>query len=177
MKNSFKFIPLLLIIGIIIMTIGFSMSNVNMIVSDIAVVVRPQVDIRVTGLTTTLDGDASLIDDDYNVDYITSSVSLNEYDATAIFEVEVTNYGNEEMGIYEITGLPEDLKIISIDGYNLQEKIYDSDKNKYTLNASQSFTITVGYKSLSDYNNSTNHQYIINLSNNSCSNNNNKAIY
>jgi len=80
----------------------------------------------------------------YGVDFIEAGINLPNEDSKVTFQVKVTNIGNVEMGIFDVTGLPDNLDY-EIDDYTLKEKICDSN-NACKLGISKEFLITIKYK-------------------------------
>lgn len=77
-------------------------------------------------------------------DNISMGIVLPYEDSTITYDVTLTNLGNVEMGIFDITGLPDNLEY-SILGYDLKDKICDSS-NKCKLGANETISITIKYK-------------------------------
>ena len=96
---------------------------------------------------------------DYGVDSISSKIVLPDDDSKITFGVEITNIGNAESGILDITGLPSELEY-ELTGYNLKDKICDS-YDKCKLGITKEFFITIGYKN--NINTSSNTNFNIDL--------------
>ena len=147
-KNKFSInaIGILVLIVIIFLTIGYSSFSNNSTITNAVAMVKPDPKIRITSGITTSNG-ATVTTSDYSSDSINSNVSMPN-NATVSYTVEITNYGNVPFAIYSIdeTYVPNDLKILSINGYNVGDKLCDdNDSTKCTLNSVTTFTITVGY--------------------------------
>ena len=144
--KRFKFIPFVVLFLVLTLTIGFSAMNKNLMMRDIGAQIRIEKDIRVTGITpngSTSNGLA--MSEDYNVSNITPSLSLPNQDSTVSSTVEVTNFGNVEMGIANVTGCPSNL-VCEVSGYTMTEPICDTS-GKCKLGAVKSFDVTVKYAS------------------------------
>ena len=96
---------------------------------------------------------------EYNVNSAMAGVRLPSENSSIILDVTVTNIGNAEAGIKEITGLPDNLTYELLD-YNLKDKICD-ETGKCSLGISKDIKIRVKYKE-GGYN-SSNTFYDINL--------------
>lgn len=117
-----------------------------MSITGVVALVKPDPKVRIASVIATSSG-ATVSATDYTFDTISSSVSMPN-NSTVTYTVEVSNFGNEPMAIYSIdtSNLPSDLKILSITGYNVGDKICtNGDSNKCTLNAVKTFTIEIGY--------------------------------
>ena len=95
--------------------------------------------------------------EEYNVKKIQTSISLPENDSQIKYKIQVTNFGNVEMGIFDITGLPDNLEYV-IEDYKLGEKICVDNECK--LGIQKDFYIIIKYK---DGFKSDNIDYIIDL--------------
>ena len=155
MKKSYKkkkFNPITIgaisfLVCTLIITVGFASYQASLDIRDVSATVRVQKDIRVTGVTVSSPvSDASSNWEDYNVKSISSSVNLPNEDSTLIYDVEITNIGNVEMGIADITGLSDNLTY-SISNYNLKDKLCDdANPNECKLGTTSTLHITIGYK-------------------------------
>ena len=144
MKNKIKFLPLLIIVTVIFLSIGYSAFNRDLIVGDIKATVRVVADIRLTGLNISDTNNAIGSSEDYNVHNIYSDVELPNDDSTITFKVSVTNFGSAYMGIKNITGLPDNLTY-ELSGYKVGDMICDSSDN--CINGiTKEFYITIKYK-------------------------------
>ena len=81
---------------------------------------------------------------EYNVSNISAGIKLPNKDSSVTFKVEITNIGNAQVGIKEITGLPENLDYELID-FNLNEKICDNNGN-CNLGVQKEIQIKIKYK-------------------------------
>ena len=112
--------------------------------------VRITKEIRVTNFTYySKTADVQNSSENYSVDVVEGTVDLPYANSTITYEVEVTNMQlppNVEMGIASLTGLPENLRILSITDYTLKEKICDNvDPTNCGSGAVKTFKITIGY--------------------------------
>ena len=83
--------------------------------------------IRVTGINVddTTDGVISK-GEKYYINKLMTSFILPNSTSTITYRIEITNFGIQEMGIYEITGLPDYLTY-ELSNYELKDKICDED--------------------------------------------------
>ena len=140
------------------LTIGFSAFQSTGIIKDIGATVRVQKNIRITGVSVMNPvSDAVSNYEDYNVESITSGLNLPNSNSKLTYKVEITNFGNAEMMITQIAGLPSNLKYeIDEQNYKLNELICDdNDSTKCTLGAKKTLYITISYKNSSSYDSTT----------------------
>ena len=141
-----NFIPLIITLVVLILTIGFSAYQANLVV-DAGALVRIQKDVRITGVVatgTSSDGISNW--EEYNVNNISSSIDLPNSDSTVTYRVTIKNIGNIEAGLLKITGLPSNLQY-TISNYNLEDPLCDdNDSTKCKLGSTTTLDITVGYK-------------------------------
>ena len=145
-KHPVKYVPFLLTIIVVVLTMGYSSISDILSVSNAKAYVRLQKDIRITGLrvSNTSNGGSTTYDE-YSYANFMSGVSLPNADSTVTFEVQVTNLGNAEMGIHEIIGLPSNMEY-TLNGYSLEATLCDSNNNSVcTLGSVTTFTMTIGY--------------------------------
>ena len=101
-------------------TIAYSAFSSTMNIKGLAFS-RVEADVRITNFTLDQIVNATSNYEEFGKDTVSSSITLEE-NAYVIYKVEVTNYGNTNVGIYDITGLPEGLEYEIID-YKLQDVI------------------------------------------------------
>jgi hypothetical protein len=122
-----SFIIVLLVLGI---SIGWSSFNTSLHIDSMAMV-RIKSDVRVTGFNyVTGTSDVLSSNENYNVNKVFGNVTLPNANSTAKYRVEITNMelaSNVHMGINSLTGLPSNLKIVSIEDYTLKTKICDDN--------------------------------------------------
>lgn len=153
-----KIIVFSIIVVIVGLTIGYSAFSSNLLMSNIGATVRVEADIRVTNLEIFNSASQGISNyEEYNVSSIKSRVVLPTRESSVTYKVSITNFGNVEMGIFNISGLPDNL-YYEIEGYSLRQKICDI-KGKCSLGITKDFYITIKYK---DYD-ETNIEYDINL--------------
>ena len=123
-KSIFSVVILFLILSI---TVGFSAFASEMSIGKIAADVRVKKDIRITDATVT-DGKWYNLDAfNYDTDSILFGEVFYELDDFVSVNFEVTNFGNVEMGIYDIE-VSEGIRY-EITGYELKDKLCDNDNN------------------------------------------------
>ena len=144
-EKTYKYLILaILFCCLLILTIGWSAFLQKLYINDLSVRVDAKKDIRVTSIVSdgTTNG-GTILSQDYNTDKIFADITLPNENSTASFIVEVTNYGNIEMGILKIDNLPENLEMV-IEEYNLEEKICGTDR--CNLGIKKEIKITFKYK-------------------------------
>ena len=146
MKNNlYKIIAFLVIVIVCTLTLGYSAFGSEMSISNIVADVRIASDVRVTGVSMSSSSNGTVNSIEYDVDSIFGNINLNDFNATVTLMVSITNFGNEEMGIWDITGLTDNL-YKSINSYELKTKLCDSSGN-CSLGSITNFYITIGYDS------------------------------
>ena len=146
-KNAMRFVPFLLVMVVIAISIGYASTAFHLFISDTtAIVWKDNVDIRLAMVK--LDGvtnGGTARNSHYEVEKLYSDITLPSADSSVTFEVSVINLGNVEMGLGSISGLPNNLDY-SVDGYILEATLCDSNNNsKCTLGSVTTFRVTVNY--------------------------------
>lgn len=139
------------------MSIGFSAFAETGLVKSPSAKVRAQKDIRVTGVTVAspISGATSNYEE-YTTNTMSSAINLPSANSKLTYKVEVTNFGNIEMYLKEITGLPSNLKFtLNNNNYKFGQMICDdNDSTKCTLAAKKTIDITISYKDSASYDSS-----------------------
>lgn len=147
-NNPVMIVSSLVALIVALITIAHSSFQEAGIVSDVGATVRVEQIIRVTGVTVSAPiSDAISNYEDYNVDSISSGLNLPNANSKITYIVDITNFGNAEMIISDITGLPEQLKYtLNDENYKLNEIICDDTvTSKCTLGATKRIYITISY--------------------------------
>ena len=157
-NKKFKIIISILLCAIAFLTIGYSSFSSELNIDGLFAIVRIQKDIRITGVSVNNTTSNATSDwEDYNVENIYSSINLPNSNSTISFDVEVTNLGNMEASISEISGLPSNITY-SISNYNLRDMLCDdNDSTQCKLGSVSTITITIGYAKNGYNSNSTNY--------------------
>ena len=141
-----KIIPFVWLVFVLFITLGYSAYSSNLLVTNIGAVVRPYADIRITNLSVAgLENGATLTSSDYGINNISSDISLPNSDSTVSYDIVITNVGNVDMGIRDIT-LSSDSLTYTFDGYTMGSTLCD-DGNNSLCNCGSVTTIhlTIGY--------------------------------
>ena len=143
-----KTIPYIFVVIVLMLSIGWAAFSQQLEIDGMSSTVRIQADIRITGISVSNDNDFNNYDavsnwEDYNVKHIQTSVSLPNDNSQIKYKVQVTNFGNAEMGILNITGLPDYLEY-KIENYNLKDKI--CDENGCKLGTQKDIYVIIRYK-------------------------------
>lgn len=160
-KSKVNILVLIIFMLVLSLTVGFSSFYSAMDIGSLSARVFVRKDIRVTGIRLS-DTTSNAVSNwqDYNVKSISTNIDLPNQDSTVTYQVDVTNIGNIEMGIYEITGIPNNLEY-SISNYTLKEELCDSvDSTRCKLGSKTILNITLGYKE-GAYDSSNTNQTII----------------
>ncbi len=149
-RNFFLvFLSFFFVVIVFFLSIGWSTFSQNLLVDHIGVTVRAQSDIRITDFSVSNDGvsqtnGAISMWEEFNVNKIESSVYLPNDTSKIKYKIEITNFGNVDMGIFDITGLSSELEIESIENYTVGQKLCNNDK--CNLGMKKDIYITIGYK-------------------------------
>ena len=155
MKKSFKkkwinhkiVFPIIMLIFVIFLTVGFSAYQNGLEINDTRLIVRAQTDIRIAGVSTSNQTSGAISNwEEYYSKSINSGLFLPNSDSSITYNVVVTNIGNIDMGLINISGLPNNLTY-SISGYTLGNALCDdSNSSKCNLGSVTTLHITVSYK-------------------------------
>ena len=138
-KSNKKIYGMCTIIVMLIYTISICYSTLQQQLEINGLVkVRRQENIRVTGVEVESSPNATSNWEEYDVKNVSAGISLPKIDSSITYKVKVTNFGNVDMGIYNIDGL-DDRLTYTIEGYTLKEKIASGGVKK-------EFKITIKYK-------------------------------
>ena len=112
-KNQGFLITGIVFLCVLILTIGWSAYLQELYIDDISLNIESKQDIRITGLTVMKENTASIGNFIYDYDrIIADGIQLSNKNDHIIFDVEITNFENAEMGILKIDGLPDDLELV-----------------------------------------------------------------
>lgn len=120
-------------------TIAYSSFSSTMNITGLARS-RVEADVRITNFTIDELVNATSKYEEFSKNTVSSSITFEE-NAYAIYKVEVTNYGETEVGVYSIEGFPEGATYELID-YNLKDKICNINE-KCTNYATKVFYIKI----------------------------------
>ena len=162
MKNKIYICLLIVFLIIIFISVGFASSSVNLNINNIFAKVRLERDIRITGVRlNNVSTDTISKYSDYNIDNVSLGFSLPYEDSYVSYNVSVTNIGNVEMGVFSISGLPDNLEY-SLSNYKIGDKLCN-ENGECTLGASKEFIITLKYKSGGYVSNDIDYDIVLNF--------------
>lgn len=149
-KKTSHFSMKWLLVGILLMVsvlaIGFAAFQAGVDIDAFTAVVRVQQDIRITNFSfqsATNQGGSSL--EDYNVSNVLVDLDLPNASSTVSYNVEVTNLGNVNMALVQVSDLPSNLTY-RFDGYTLNDPLCDDqDSTKCSLGAKTTLHFTILY--------------------------------
>ena len=155
-KEPIVIVALISFVVILGMTIGFSAFSDAGLISNIGATIKSQKDIRITGVVATNPVSGAISNYvEYSADSISSSLQLPNANSKMTYEVDVTNFGNVEMVLKSLYGLPSNLKY-TVNNYTMNSMICDDiDNTKCTLGAKKMISITIGYVNSSSYDSSS----------------------
>ena len=130
MKKYAKYIYIISMIIVLGVTVGYAAVISETSISNIVAEIRTQKDIRITEVTLVPEQTSNTISNDlnYGINSITANATFNNQTSYITYKVKVTNIGNVDMGIAEITGLPDNINYELVN-YTLKDKICDSNYN------------------------------------------------
>ncbi len=163
-KNSNKKInyitlsSFLIVLFTILLSIGWSAFQSTFNIGGLLATVRVDRDIRISGVHVVgATSSATSNYEEFNVNNVYTSVYLPNSDSTVTYEVNITNVGNVEVGVENITGLPENLKY-TLNNYTLESVLCDDlDSTKCKLGSVTTLSITIGYAENGYNSNTTNY--------------------
>lgn len=163
--NKTTIISTIIVLLVMCLSIGWSSFNSIMHIESMAVV-RINSDVRVTNFIHSTSSNGGVSNgEDYNVKEVSASIDLPNSNSTITYQVEITNMeldNNTYMGIKSMTGLPNNLKILSITDYTLKDKLCDdNDPTDCGSGSQKTFYITIGYKDNAYDPNDTNYGFTI----------------
>ena len=126
-KSIIYTVILMLVLSV---TVGFSAFVSEMSISNIVADIRVKKDIRITDVSLVSESSNDVVPNElnYDADSVLANVTFNSTSSYVTYKVTITNIGNAEMGIFQISGLPEGVSY-EITDYDLKDKICDSDNN------------------------------------------------
>ncbi|MBR3660547.1 MAG: InlB B-repeat-containing protein [Bacilli bacterium] len=147
--NRYKSLIVTMLFGAVItLTIGYSLFSTDLNIGGIFSIVRIQKDIRITNISLNqTEGDALSNYEEYNVKNIYASIDLPNSNSFVVYKIDITNIGNVEMGISNITGLPNNLKYtIDANNYIMKDRLCDNtDSSLCKLGAVKSIYLKIEY--------------------------------
>ncbi len=157
-------ISILLVMIIFTLSISWATFSQNLLMDQINLTVRAQADIRITNFSLSNDEIFNTNQgvsnwEKFNVKNISASITLPNDSSQIRYKVQITNFGNIDMGILNITGLQDNLEYI-IEDYELGKKICDNS-SKCNLGMEKEFYLIIKYKNGKKIDN--NNDYLVNL--------------
>lgn len=148
----------LIVLFTILLSIGWSAFQSTFNIGGLLATVRVDRDIRISGVHVVgATSSATSNYEEFNVNNVYTSVYLPNSDSTVTYEVNITNVGNVEVGVENITGLPENLKY-TLNNYTLESVLCDDlDSTKCKLGSVTTLSITIGYAENGYNSNTTNY--------------------
>lgn len=127
------------------LTVGFSAFETELVMKDVEVQVKfTDADAVISNFKSTPFGSGGIASNtDYNYNRIYGDIILPDETSSVTYEVQVTNLGGAKIGIYDLTGLNENLDY-ELSGYDLQDVLKD-ENGEYKLGTTITFHITIKY--------------------------------
>ena len=139
-KTKILYLALSIFICFVFSTIAYSAINSTMNISGDAYA-RVDADVRITSFKLSSSSNVTSHYEEYSKNTVSSNIQLLDDVNSITYDVEVTNYGNVDMGILDITGLPNGLSYELIN-YNLKDKLCD-DTGKCNSFVKKTFQIKI----------------------------------
>lgn len=106
---------------------------------------RVEADVRITDFQIFSTAESAISShEEFNKDAISSTITLPNESSQITYLIEITNYGSTDVGINNISNLPDNLSY-SLTDYTLKDKICDTD-NKCNTMAVKTFYLTIYYE-------------------------------
>ena len=119
-KTKILYLALSIFICFVFSTIAYSAINSTMNISGDAYA-RVDADVRITSFKLSSSSNVTSNYEEYSKNTVSSNIQLLGDANSITYDVEVTNYGNVDMGILDITGLPNGL---SYELINLSKRLF-----------------------------------------------------
>ena len=142
--NYLRLISIGIIFIVILLTIGYSAFSSNLAINNVTAFIKAKKIVQVTGITATdyIDGGVSNYEN-YTYNSVSASLSLPNATSTVTYDITITNLGSTELGIVNITGLPNNL---TYSGYRLGTMLCDdTDSTVCNLGSVSTIHLTIGY--------------------------------
>lgn len=125
LKKDFLFLIAFFSLIFLFQTIAYSAFSSTMNINGLSYT-RTNTDIRITDFSIQeVSTNATTSYEEFSKNSISSNITLSSEESFITYIIEVTNYGENSMGIIDITGLPSNLDYELID-YNLKDKLCDN---------------------------------------------------
>lgn len=142
---NIKLLPCLILIVVVCLNVGYSAFSAKLTIDVLSAVVRTSADIRVTNFSIEPSSDGVVSSyEEYNVDSISNEVELPNSDSWIKYKITITNFEAPIMGIFGVTGLPDNLTY-EFTNYSMTSAICD-DNNNCNLGISKDIYVIVKYK-------------------------------
>ena len=157
MNNKKKKLSIIAIISLILLLFAFSTTAYSAISSTVKITgnayAKIESNIRITNFSINSTSNGVSNYEEFSKNTIQTEVIL-QANSYISYNLEITNYGNIDMGILDITGLPENINY-EIENYTLKDKICD-DTGKCNNHAKKTYILKL-------YTTSASFQGIVNL--------------
>lgn len=152
-KINLKQMLFLVMFLVLAMSTAYSAFGTKLRATNVVAKVRKVEYIRVTNVVadSSVDGGISTYEE-YNTNSLIAGVLLPTATSTVTYKVSITNFGNVELGISSITGLPSNLAY-TLKDYSIQKKLCN-EAGECKLGATKEFYITIRYKNSSSFDSS-----------------------
>lgn len=142
-----KYLPILAVLLVFCLSIGFSAFQETLLIEDMIANVTLVQNAQVTAAqVSSVTNNASSNYVEITQNTLSGSVVLPEQDSTVTYQVEVKNLDNVEVGLLDIESDNNDIEVKSTGDYTLGDKICDdTTPNKCNLGATKRMMVTVGY--------------------------------
>ena len=142
-KNNLIY-SLIITFAIATITIGYAAKTQELYIDDLKVTYREKADIRIIDVTVKELANATYSDLEYNKYNLLSSVTLDNATSYIIYNIEISNLGNVDMGIYDILNKNANLNYQFLN-YNLKDPICNSN-NVCNNGITKKLELKVSYK-------------------------------
>ena len=88
------------------------------------------INMRITDASLLANSNATSNNLKFDFENLTSTVNLSNSSSYVTYEIDITNYLNKDMGIFEITGLPNNLEYEIVNDYEVKQKLCNKSTNE-----------------------------------------------
>ena len=146
--NVSNVLGIVIVLVVSFMTLGYSAFQQTGLITDTGATIHAEKNIRVTGVLVRNPQNGAISNyEEYDSTSVSTTLQLPNANSTITYQVEVTNFGNVEMAIQAISGLPSNLiYTINQNEYKLNAMVCDDvDNSQCTLGAQKKINIVISY--------------------------------
>ena len=145
--NSLKLSFFGVVFVVLLVTLGYSSLSANISIGNATAIIQEQREIRISWASASGVSNGGVSSNlSYTATSLSGNISLPNNSSTVTYEISITNAGNVEMGLIDITGLPNNMEY-SFSDYALGSMLCDNtDSTICSLGSVTTIHMTIGYK-------------------------------